>query len=78
MSDDDAVTLSELEEGMRSLGVSRAVRRAALVDARSIARSFVADGFPADRVRYRAEVCDCCGCLNVTTLCFGVRRGAMH
>lgn len=78
MSDDDAVTLEELEKGMRSLGVSRGVRRAALGDARAIARSFIADGYPADRVRYRAEICDCCGCLNVMTLCLGVRRGAMH
>jgi len=76
--DDECLTTSELDDGMRRLGVSRAVRRAALGDARAIARSFVANGYPEDRVRHRAEVCDCCGRLNVTTFCFGQPRRSMH
>jgi hypothetical protein len=80
MADDEAeaVSLSELEAGMRALGVSRAVRRAALGDARLIARSLVAEGCAPDRVRYRASICDCCGALNVTTFGAGMRRSVVH
>lgn len=75
--DDDAVTLAELEEGLRLLGVSRSVRRAAVGDARTATRALVAEGCSADRVRYRASICECCGALNVTTF-GGDRRRSMH
>jgi hypothetical protein len=77
MSDDDAVTLEELEAGMRSLGVSRALRRTALRDVRAVARALVAEGCAPDRLRYRATICDCCGALSVTTF-GGDRRRVMH
>lgn len=78
LDEECAVSIEELEEGLRALGVSRGLRRAVLADARAVAGSFVADGYPADRVRHVAEVCDCCGALNVTTFCLGIRRGDVH
>lgn len=79
MSDDqDAVTIDELDVGMRGLGVARGLRRAAMSDARALAQLLVADGYPADLVRHRAEVCECCGRLSVTTFCVGGRRRGMH
>jgi hypothetical protein len=76
--EEDAVTLSELDEGMRALGVSRGLRRAALGDARLVARALVAEGCLPDQVRYRAAICDCCGALNVTTYGGRARRERLH
>lgn len=78
MNGDEVMSIAELESELRSLGISRGVRRAAVADAEAITRAFVADGYSADQVRYSAKICECCGFINVMTACVGVRRGRMH
>lgn len=59
-------SMEELDGELKRGGVSRGLRRRVVSDARAMRALLLVDGVAADRVRFRAVVCDCCGVLEVT------------